>query len=189
MSSLKTPQNEKYLSKLGGLILTWSHYETGINLTIEQIYNNWNGKEIFPTVPRTGLSRKIKFLRRWYNQNPHLEVHEWIPNQLDVLKMSSKIRDTVIHGIMVPNDRVNITESKFFTYSPDPNQEIEMEVNLTSEQLWILSKIFICGAGLWGDFSRFLQGGHYNIDDLNGDIDKHLAFMIPLLNDLGDTQD
>jgi hypothetical protein len=98
MPQFTTPEDEAFFAAIGRLSISWAHLELGIDLAISIARHL---RPPTPIVPRTGLSRKLRYLRRWARDIDEPTFQEPVEKLLDEVEAAAEYRHDIIHGVVL----------------------------------------------------------------------------------------
>jgi hypothetical protein len=98
MADFTTPEDEAFFAAIGRLSISWAHLEFGIDVTISIARLL---RPPTPIVPRTGLSRKLAYLRRWLRDNNEPTFRIPVEQLLSEIEAAAEQRHDIIHGVVL----------------------------------------------------------------------------------------
>ena len=89
------------LAAIGRLTISWAHIEAGLDFAIDVIHCCLGGAHIEP-LPRTALSRKLTYIRKWLKTAPSEPTFQTsIAALMDAIEAAANTRHDIIHGFIV----------------------------------------------------------------------------------------
>jgi hypothetical protein len=88
--------------RIGEMTGTWAYLDLAIDHCIISIHHDWGGSAVEPEIPRTAYSRKVGYLRAWFNSNPELAVvFKDFDDVILRLEEAAEHRHRLTHGIAI----------------------------------------------------------------------------------------
>lgn len=92
----------KFYAAIGKLVVAWAETESAIDALIDVAYDHYNGHTIEPERPRTALSRKLRFCRKFIRAiSATDEIAQSYLVQFDRLGKDADYRHDVVHSAYV----------------------------------------------------------------------------------------
>ncbi len=116
---------------VGLIVLGWSFVEHILDICISLIYHKCDGKTLIKEIPATRLNEKIKVFKKCLNQSPVLNLHKDEGLRLlDRVKILSKDRHNIIHGVMTTMSPYSLKLVKF-KYGKEVHEIINIEYSIS----------------------------------------------------------
>jgi len=100
MADYTTPADEEFFGAIGRLTISWAHIEAGIDITIS-IARHVGGAQVQAAPPRTGLSRKITYLRKWLKIIKEPTFCAAVEKLITDIEQAAHARHDIIHGFII----------------------------------------------------------------------------------------
>ena len=110
------PAHERYVLAIGSITIVWAMVEMMFDNMVGILFHRFGGHPSEPDLPRTSLSRKIRFARKCFNSNADLAPYrdEAIP-LLDRMSELSDERHWCVHGAALDlhKEDAQFTQTKY----------------------------------------------------------------------------
>jgi hypothetical protein len=101
MVTFTSKEDEDFFAAIGRLTISWAHIEAGLDMSIAVIHPNLGGSRIEPDAPRTALSRKLRYIRKWAKTVPEPTFRESASALVDEIEKAAELRHDLIHGFII----------------------------------------------------------------------------------------
>ena len=100
MANVTTSADQEFFAAIGRLTISWAHIEAGIDITIS-IARHIGGAKVQPDPPRTGLNRKIAYIRKWLKTVREPTFCTAVESLISQIESAADVRHDLIHGFII----------------------------------------------------------------------------------------
>jgi hypothetical protein len=104
MSTFTSKEDQEFFAAIGRLTISWAQIELGLDCAIDIIHRFLGGKQIDPEAPRTSLSRKLNYIRKWAKTSPEPTFRDAVQKLMNDIEAAAEARHDLIHGIIIEQE-------------------------------------------------------------------------------------